>query len=186
MFFHSTEELKQRLVSISLEKRGEFFDTFACEGSEFGRLLKYFGYQILHSRCSSLILLHILIENRSEAHNLLLRQTSLLADTGKTGGEVDKIAGRSTTALSQFVNDRTRSQHCATQAFGLVVTEHLGQLAYIFNRIVAKVVVKRYINLIGGIYKLTNSLLGSNAKTASITCELIEFFARSTSIHLLK
>ena len=104
-------------------------------------------------------MLHVLVEYRGETHNLLLRESGLFAHTGKPCGEVDEITGRRAAALRKLVDHRASGKHGAAQAFGLVVTEHLRQLAYVLDGIIAKVVAESNIDFVSRVNKLLDSLL---------------------------
>ena len=126
---HGCQELEKCAVGILLKGLSEVLDIQSCNLCKPCGVLKHLCQEVLYSSRRSFILLHVLVENRGEPHNLSLCEACLLADTCHTGGEVYEISCRGRGILSQFIDCRTCRQHGTSQTFGLVFAEHLGEFA---------------------------------------------------------
>ena len=113
-------------------------------------------------------MLHVLVKDRSETHDLSLCKACLLADTCHTGSEVNEIAGRGRGILSQFIYCRTCCQHGTSQTFGLVFAEHLGEFTDLRDCFIAEVITEGDIDFIGSIYELLNCCSRSDAESSGI------------------
>ena len=165
---HGCQELEECAVGILLQGVGELLDIESCNLCKLCGVLEHFGEEVLYSGCCGLILLHVLVENRCETHNLSLCEACLLADTCHTGGEVNEIAGRGRGILSQFIDSRTCRQHGTSQTFGLVFAEHLSELTDLRDGFITEVITEGDIDLIGSVNKIFNCSSRGDAEPAGI------------------
>ena len=186
MRLERSKEIEQCLVGISFEKVGKLLHLYSSYLSELRWLLENLGNEIHHSRGSSLILLHILVEDRRESHNLLLSESCLFAYTSKASSEINEISCRRRRRLRQLVDCRTCCKHRTIETFGLILPEELSELAYVLYCIITKIITKGNVNLVGCINKLLYGLVSSNTETTSISCKRVEFFACGASVHTLE
>ena len=108
---HRGKELQQRLVGIGLQHGRELLHVHACELCEFCRLLEH-GRDQLVERCGRhLHLLHVLVEDRAERHDLRDGQPRLLGHTRQSCGKIHEIATTGRRRLRQLVDARARHQH---------------------------------------------------------------------------
>ena len=138
--FHCSEEAHQRLICISLQKFRELLNILPSKLRKFSRILEHLTNQPAHGRRSRFVLLHILIQHGSIAHNLLLRQFRLFTHTSKARSKVYKIATCSRRILCKFIDNRTSRQHRSTQALSLIFAKHLCELTNILHSIVAQII----------------------------------------------
>ena len=89
---HSCQELEQGSVGILLQCIGELLNIESCNLCKLCGVLEHFCQEVLYCSSSRFVLLHILVEDRGETHNLRLRESSLLAYTCHSCSEVNEIA----------------------------------------------------------------------------------------------
>ena len=88
---HRGKELEQGLVGIGLQHGRELLHVHACELCEFCRLLEHGRNQLVERSGRHLHLLHVLVEDGTEAHNLWYCHPCLFGHARHTGSELHEI-----------------------------------------------------------------------------------------------
>ena len=83
-----------------------------------------------------------LVHDGGEAHHLRLRQSCLLCHSGEAVGEFEDVPLGGGGALGELVDGGAGGEHRLLQAHAVAVAEDVGELAYVFHRVLAEVVAK--------------------------------------------
>ena len=129
-FLQTVSQGKNCFVRVLVKKICEGLDIHAGNLSELSGVGLHLSEHITERGCSHLILQQVLIHCSTEAHNLSLCQSQLLAESGHTCSKIYQVSSLSTAVLHQFVDGRTCSKHSAFQALPFILAKSHGKFSY--------------------------------------------------------
>ena len=174
------------MVGILVEQIRKLLHFHACNPGELRRVGLHLREHVAEGGGRHFVTQEVLVHDCTEAHDLCLCQSQLLAEACHTCREIDQVACLGTGVLCQFVDGRSCGEHRTAKSHLLVLTEGHGQFAYLIDGILAEVVTKSHLDLVGGIHEVQNGSLGRDAEATGNTCQFVQFLPRGAGVHLLQ
>ena len=106
-----------------------------------------------------------------------------MAHSGEARGELHDVGLGGRRALRELVDHGGRGEHALLEAEGFVDLEELGELADLFDGVLAQVLAEGHVDHVGGFDKLLHAFPALDAEASGVGGQGVELLAWGAGVH---